>query len=154
MLIGTKIHYLIDHVLKDLNKEDPRDEDTTKSVNNLKREMTDHTFEKTIVGALQKRYNVADGAAWVKRLNGNDDVLRFEYYVCDCVEKTFCDGRPEDMGLFSTGHMRAKVENSDPLVVERVMAALRNIPATEEIFEFAVKVILTAILRRPLVDRF
>ena len=154
MPIDTKLHELIADVLEEHKKEDPRDENTIKSVKKLKREMADHTFENKIVGALQKRYNVADGAAWVKRLNGNDDVLRFEYYVCDCVEKTFCDGRPEDMGLFSTGHMRAKVENSDPLVVERVMAALRNIPATEEIFEFAVKVILTAILRRPLVDRF
>ena len=143
MFIDTKLQDLIDNVLEELGKVDPCDEDTITSVKNLKRESAQYGFTLKLVGALQKYYNVNDGAAWVKGLNGNDDVLGFEDCVYDCIQHEFREGRPEDMVTFSTGHTRKEVEESDPLIGKRVMDAIENIHGSKEVFEFVIKVIST-----------
>jgi len=155
MVIITDLNKLVDNVIEELKKEDPCDTGAIKSVESMKGKMALHAFSLKIIGSLQKFYNVDDGEKWFKGLNGNGDVLGlFEDCVYDCIEKRFRDGRSLDMVTFSTGHTRESVEKYNPVIGNRILAALKSIHSSNEVFEFVMKVTATAISGRHVDDRF
>jgi hypothetical protein len=58
------------------------------------------------------------------------------------------------MLTFSTGHRRESVEKYNSVIGDRIIAALKSIYSSDEIFEFVMKVTATAISGRRVVDRF
>ena len=91
---------------------------------------------------------------WIKGLNSNDDVLGFEECVYDCIDKRFRNGKHSDMVTFLTWHARESVEKYDPVIGDHILSALKSIHSSDDVFEFVMKVIATAILGRRVIDCF